>query len=154
MLQSQLHEKKNLKQNENCFICFEFRHNTKNCNWDYKCKKCNGKHNFTMCTFSNNQGDRFNSNDKNGENYSSNNLATNSGSILLQTVYAIVSNFSTQKESKVCVLFVTGSQRSCISDELRNYLKLSVLRKELIFIKTFGKVELTIKTVDIVQLKF
>ena len=43
---------------------------------------------------------------------------------------------STQKEAKVCVLFNTGSQRF-ISDELRHYLKLSVLR---VFIKTFGKV--------------
>ena len=81
---------------------------------------------------------------------SSNNLATNSGSILLQTAYTKVSNFSTQKEAKLCMLFDTESQRSYISDELRNYLKLSVLRKERI---TFGKVEPTIKTVDIVQLK-
>ena len=51
------------------------------------------------------------------------------------------------------MLFHTGSQRSYISDELRNYLKLSVLRKERIFIKTFGKIEPTIKTVDIVRLK-
>ena len=68
---------------------------------------------------------------------------------MLQTAYTKVSNFSTQKEAKVCVLFDTGSQRS---NELRNYLKLSVLHKERIFIKTFGKVEPTIKTVNIVQL--
>ena len=147
-------QKEILKQNENCFICFDFGHVVKNCNWDYRCKKCNGKRNVSICTFSNNQGDRFNSNDENGENSSSKNLATNSGSILLQTAYTKGSNFSTQKEAKVCVLFDTGSQRSYISDELRNYLKLSVLRKERIFIKTFGKFEQTIKTVDIVQLKF
>ena len=51
------------------------------------------------------------------------------------------------------MLFDTGSQRSYITDELRNYLKLSVLRKKHIFIKTFGTVEPTIKTLDIVQLK-
>ena len=122
-------QKEILKQNKNCFICFDFGHVAKNCNWNYKCKKCNGKHNVSICTFSNNQGDRFNSNDENGENSSSNNLATNSGSVLLQTAYTKVSNFSTQKEVKVCVLFDTESQRSYTSDELRNYLKLSVLRK-------------------------
>ena len=111
------------------FICFCFGHVAKNCNWDYKCKKCNGQHNVSICTFSNNQGDRFNSNDENGENSSSNNLPTNSGSILLQTTYTKVLNFSTQKEAKVCVLFDTGSQRSYISDELRNFLKLSKLSK-------------------------
>ena len=51
------------------------------------------------------------------------------------------------------MLFDTGSQRSYISDEIRNYLKLSVLRKERISFKTLGKVEPIIKTVDIVQLK-
>ena len=63
--------------------------------WDYKCKKCNVKRNVSICTFSNNQGDRFNSNDENGENSSTNNLAKNSGSILLQTAYTKVSNIST-----------------------------------------------------------
>ena len=57
-------QKRILKQNKNCFICFDFGHVAKSCNWDYKCKKCNGKeHNVSTCTFSNNQGDRFNSND-------------------------------------------------------------------------------------------
>ena len=116
-------------------------------------KKCNAKHNVSICTFSNNQGDRFNSNDEKSENSSSVNLANNSGSILLQTSYINVSNLSTQKEAKVCLLFDTGSQRSYISNELRNYLKLSLLSTERIFIKTLGKVEPTIKTVDIVQLK-
>ena len=84
---------------------------------------------------------------------SSINLANNSGGILLQTAYINVSNLSTQKEAKVCALLDTGSPRSYISTELRNYLKLSLLSTERIFIKTFGKVEPTIKTVDIVQLK-
>ena len=66
-----------LKQNKNCFTCFDFGHVAKNVNWDYKCKKCNGQRSVSICTFSNNQGDRFNSNDENGENSSTNNLATN-----------------------------------------------------------------------------
>ena len=72
---------------------------------------------------------------------------------MLQAAYTKVSNLNTQKEAKVFVLFDTGDKRSYISDELRNYLKRSVLLKERIFIKTFGKVEPTIKTVEIVQLK-
>ena len=57
-----------------------------------------------------------------------------------------------KKKPKLCLIRY-GSQRSFISDELRNYLKLSVLPKESVFIKTFGKCEPTIKTVDIVQVK-
>ena len=60
-----------------------------------------------VCTFSNNQGDRFNSDNKSGENSSTNNLATNSGSISLRTAYTKVLNFSIPKEGKVCVLFDT-----------------------------------------------
>ena len=59
-------------------------------------KKCNVKHNVSICTFSNNQGDRFNSDDEKSENSSSNNLANNSGGILLQTAYIKVSNLCTQ----------------------------------------------------------
>ena len=62
-----------------------------------------------VCTFSNNQGDRFNSDNKSGENSSTNNLATNSGSISLRTAYTKVLNFSIPKEGKVCVLFDMGS---------------------------------------------
>lgn len=51
------------------------------------------------------------------------------------------------------MLFDTGSQEWCISDEMRNYLKLSLLRKECIFLKTFCNVEPTLSTVDIVQLE-
>ena len=104
-----------LKQNKNCFICFDFGYVAKNCNWDYKCKKCNGKHNVSICTFSNDQGERFNLIDENSETSSSNNLATNSGSILLQTAYTKVSNLSTQKEANVCVFFETGSHRGLTS---------------------------------------
>ena len=48
---------RNSKTKKNCFICFDFGHVAKNGDWDYKCKKCNGKHNVSICTFSNNQGD-------------------------------------------------------------------------------------------------
>ena len=61
--------------------------------------------------------------------------------------------FQTSVHKKFCMLFDTESQRSYIIDELRNYLKLTVLLKGHIFIKTFDKVEPTIKTVDIVQQK-
>ena len=59
---------------------------------------------------SNDQGDRCNLIDENSETSSSNNLATNSGSILLQTAYTKISNLSTQKEANVCVLFEMVSQ--------------------------------------------
>ena len=43
--------------------------------------------------------------------------------IFCRKLHILKFNFSTQKEAKVCVLLDTGTQRSYISDELRNYLK-------------------------------
>ena len=41
-----------------------------------------------------------------------------------------VGDLHLQKQSKVNVLFDTGSQRTYISNDLKNYLNLPVLRKE------------------------
>ena len=43
------------KKNKICFVCFENGHNVNSCSReDYKCKNCNGKHNFSICTFNKN----------------------------------------------------------------------------------------------------
>ena len=41
-----------------------------------------------------------------------------------------------------------------VREELKNYLKLPVLRKEKITIKVFGTEDTYLKTVDVVPLKF
>ena len=92
---------------------------------DYKCKNCNGKHNFSICTFNKNQlQSRFD----NLNNPSSNNLANKKASVLPQTAFVKVGDLHLQKQSKANVLFDTGSQGSYISNDLKNYLNLLVLR--------------------------
>ena len=147
-----------LKQNKNCFICFSIGHTAKNCTWEYKCNKCNGKHNICICTFSVNQEkpnfNPQNANPQQNENNSTaNNLVNNRGNVLLQTAYVNVSDLSVQKETNAIVLFDSGSQRTYISNELKNLLNLPVLRKESIVIQTFGNKNSCVKSVDIVPLK-
>ena len=64
-----------------------------------------------------------------------------------------VTDLHKQKQTKIKALFDIGSQRTYVSEELRNYLKLPVLRKEKIIIKVFGTEDTCLKTVDVVPLK-
>ena len=50
-------------------------------------------------------------------------------------------------------MFDTGSQRTYISNDLKIYLNLPVLRKERILIKIFGTENARVKTVDTLPLK-
>ena len=73
--------------------------------------------------------------------------------VLLQTVLVTVTDLLKQKQTKINALFDTGSQRTYVSKELRNYLKLPVPCKEKIIIKVFGTEDTCLKTVDVVPLK-
>ena len=134
------------KKSRLCFICFDKNHNASACTWDYKCKHCGGKHNIAICTFNKNQLSRF-------DNQSSNNLANNQTNVPLQTVLVTVTDLHKQKQTKINALFDIGSQRTFVNEELRNYLKLPVLRKEKIIIKAFGTEDTCLKTDDVVPLK-
>ena len=49
------------------------------------------------------------------------------------------------------ILFDSGSQRTYISEKVRNRLRLKALRSEKVIIKTFGQSE--VQRLDVVQLK-
>ena len=134
------------KKSRLCFICFDKNHNEFACTWDYKCKHCGGKHNIAICTFNKNQLSWF-------DNQSSNNLANNQTNVLLQTALVTVTGLHKQDQVKINTLFDTGSQRTYVTEELNNYLKLPVPRKEKITIKVFGTEDTCLKTVNIVSLK-
>ena len=63
-------------------------------------------------------------------------------------MFVKVSDLHLQKQSKVNVLFDTGIQRKYLSNDMKNYLNLPVLRKE-----HFGTEDTCVKTVDTVPLK-
>ena len=84
---------------------------------------------ISICTFNKNPlQSRFD----NLSNPSSNNLANSQANVLLQTAFVKVGDLQLQKQPKVNVLFDTGGQRTYISNDLKNYLNLPVLRKERI----------------------
>ena len=68
-------------------------------------------------------------------------------------MFVKVSDLHLQNQSKVNVLFDTGSQCKYLSNDMKNYLNLPVLRKEQILIKVFGTEDTCVKTVDTIPLK-
>ena len=52
------------------------------------------------------------------------------------------------------IIFDSGSKRSYITDDFRKRLKLPVIRKEKIVIKTFGNVDSKLYNADIVPIQF
>ena len=40
-----------LQREKRCFVCMATTHQAQNCNKNWKCFKCGGRHNFAICTF-------------------------------------------------------------------------------------------------------
>ena len=76
------------------------------------------------------------------------NFSDNKNTILLQTASAVVSNLNSSERKNTLLLLDSGSQRSYISEKLRNELNLLKLRRERLFIKTFGNSNSKWKGVD------
>ena len=70
----------------------------------------------------------------------------------MQTASAVVSSLNSLERKNTLILLNSGSQRSYISEKLRNELNLPTLRRERLFIKTFGNSNSKCKNVDIVPL--
>ena len=72
--------------------------------------------------------------------------------VLLQTAKGYISAISNQKQSAVArIIFDSGSQRSYISQRLRDHLSLPMVGNEILTIKTFGKDEGQTQSFDITE---
>ena len=145
-----------------CFLCLGERHSVRQCKSSYKCKNCGGKHHLSLCL----KGGNYNSSNYNHnggesksapqgrdpENTYSNHVGVENG-VLLQTALSKVSSSpTTTRFFNSRILFDSGSQRSYISNEFRKLLGLKTIRQERIILKTFGKSDDAIQTLDVVQI--
>ena len=146
-----------LKRSGRCFVCFETSHLAQKCFSDYKCHKCQGKHNISIClknertnvivSFDSNTSNLSmtspNSNQTAGPGRNLNNsvtLQTDSTAInvkscknkvaLLQTAKACAGNLNETKKSTLCMLFDSGSQRTFLNENVKELLNLKSIRKE------------------------
>ena len=139
-------------------------HISKHCLSKYECRKCNGRHNISICSKSKNDFTKDDSkkndlknDDPNSYQSSSNQVIAHAGVLkgsLLQTARAQICNIETEETLTTRILFDTGSQRTYITKNLRKLLKLKTLRTENVIINTFGKLhEPKLETLDVVQAK-
>ena len=130
-----------LKKYGKCFVCLKSGHIAKYCPSNYICRKCNGKHNISVCNKDN----------------SANSVVSHvdaSSSILLQTARTEVVSIDDLHSLTTRILFDSGSQRTYVTDNVRKLLKLKTIRSEKVMIKTFGQNnDSEMKTLDVVQFK-
>ena len=151
-------------KNRLCFICLDNSHIASKCTSNYTCKKCEGRHNISICTkdFKNdhqnsngsqNSQDSQNQNLHQNDNQTTTTFANNVNNILLQTACADIVSIENGCSKKVHILFDSGAQRSYITKELQKSLNLKPLRVERIVLNVFGKEGGKIINVDVVKFK-
>ena len=132
--------KKILRRKGLCFICFSKEHLASHCKLHHICRKYNGKHHISICTFEPSKSNATNlPSQEDSVEATANNFSSNKNTVLLQTALATATNISGKLHSETLLLFGSGSQRTYISTELREKLKLPAVRQERILIKTFGQ---------------
>lgn len=72
---------------------------------------------------------------------------------MLQTATAHVTDISSKEHLTCRILFDTGSQRTYVTDKVREKLKLKAIRKERIVISAFGQTDSIATEVDIVKIR-
>lgn len=144
-----------------------------------KCNKCNGRHHVSICSSGQGRQQALNNALPRSENVSTNSTPpptsqalANSASnhiltttallyyidartpVLLQTARASVCKVNNSNVSReVRIIFDCGSQRSYITDELKNCLMLDPLCAETMLIKTFGSENCSTQLCEVVELE-
>ena len=153
-----------LRRKGRCFIGLDSGHVAKDCTSTYVCRKCKkGKHHISICRSApinppvdppkeKKKEEKKDSGE--GSKEFVGHASCNKNGILLQTARVDVSAVDDNEQVCTRVLFDSGSQRSYISEKVRNRLNLKAVRSEKVIIKTFGQGEESkVQKFDIVQFK-
>ena len=171
-----------LRRTGRCFVCLRKNHMSRECRSTMKCNKCSGRHHVSICNSdqgrlpeSSNTARGINSvttvqpvsqapqTSQTVQNLPSKPVAVTTASfycvdvsapVLLQTARTFVCKVNNPKDTReVRVIFDCGSQRSYITDELKNYLMLDPVCTETMLIKTFGAENCSRQVRDVVELE-
>lgn len=155
-----------LKKYGRCFVCLRRDHISRNCPSKSKCHNCNGKHHVSICqtrlnavtptypatTVSTPVPQQQGLTVQPGTNtvvcYSN-----SSTPVLLQTAQATVYNpHRPECKVKARIILDSGSQRTYLTDNLKNILQLPVLESKQVSIKTFGSTDERLELVEVAAL--
>ena len=140
-----------LKKKGKCFLCLKQGHLARNCQAHMKCLKCQGAHHVAICGDS--QSTLGGQDQDNVASISTSMYVDQSrGSVLLQTATAeVVRPDNDSYSPSVRLVFDSCSQRSYVTKDLKDKLKLPVIGRESLLIKTFGESDARLRTCEIVQ---
>ena len=152
-----------LKKQGRCFICLKRSHIARNCDSKRSCSNCSQRHHSSLCTAnetpaSDNSVAGVTQPSTQGSRQPSSAVSMyvdSETSILLQTCIALASNpTSVQPQTKhfVRIILDSGSQKTYITQQLKETLGLRPLARERLCIMTFGSDSDNLKTVDVVNL--
>ena len=131
-----------LSKQKRCFVCLKKGHRANSCNSNRRCRKCNNKHHQSICLKkqeSTSEKDEATKSANGSETVTATaKVDSRKQTVLLQTARANV--FGEKQENKVMarILLDNGSQRTYITDELKNKLQLTEENTQEINLNTFG----------------
>ena len=148
-----------LKNDKRCFVCLGKSHKASACKRTKNCRHCGGRHHQSICKKPG--GERSDSSE--AEPSASNERATGSDvtltttnrstiAVALQTATVNVKVAKSASTIQARLLFDSGSQRSYVTKELRQKLKLPALKSEALHLNTFGGSSLKKQKCDTVEL--
>ena len=145
-----------IRRKGRCYICLQSGHISRKCESKYKCVKCKGRHNVSIC-----EPPRENRGDKppekyqppeqvksialNARNYVASVVRNRESATLLQTAQAILTDVDKVSKRTVRVLFDIGSQKSFVTEDVCKSLNLRVSRKEKLILSGFGSKNETVQ---------
>ena len=151
-----------LRKSGRCFVCLKRHHLSRDCRSNFNCKKCRGRHHVSICVRTTSKcGGKPPTTQEGGEkSQGSDNPAVpvttcyvgSQTPILLQTAkLRLVNPNDGNPETSARAILDSGSQRTYVTSQVRERLKLPTIATETIRIKTFGNSEGYDKTCDIVN---
>ena len=129
-----------LNRDRRCYLCLRCGYNMKECNKQRNCRRCDGRHHQSICP-----RDLTKQNDKQAEDSSTNNASTSNQSTFAYSNYDATT-------IPVRVLMDCGSQRSYVTNHLKEKLGLQLTKTETLRLNTFGGDRFTSKRCDVVRL--
>lgn len=153
-----IEERKDIvKKQRRCFNCLKPNHVVRACNNKGKCQRCSRQHHTSLCSqeqvSSTSESESSTQQSAKASTSSTNMYVNTETSILLQTCIAQASLDSCQGQTQlVRVLLDSGSQRTYITQQLKDKLNLTPTGKEQLCIKTFGQDCDKVQTVEVVKL--
>lgn len=132
--------KEHLKKNKLCFLCLRGGHDSRSCKKTKTCFYCKGFHNSSICLQRDKKEDSpsVQPNDSTTTKITSGHVQQNS-CVLLQTADVTLKNTNNaSREVRVKLLLDPGSQRTYVTERVKNILNLPVKGTEKLEISVFG----------------